>query len=720
VPGEIDTRQGNAFPLPEGDDYLEAVFGRDGLLAREFDGYKIRSGQVELAEAVDAAIRGVDEKRHLLAEGPTGTGKSLAYCVPATYHAKKSQAAVVIATANIALQEQLVEKDLPLLARILPWRFSFALLKGIGNFLCLDALEDTEHELELEGRRFGFDEDEHDRIEVIRDWARATQTGDVSELPFEPKALWSKFSTTADDCKRDKCDKCDDCFALAAIARAKGADVIVTNFHMLFAHIKVARQTAYQALILPPHSTLILDEAHKAADTARDFFGMKIGAGGLKKQIKKARTRENGKQLRAPGMADTDLDFRPKAFGISEARVESLEGASNKFFSQLTGFMKSREYQTRLKVADPVESSAIVAELTATADELATQTRLLAPFIPPKVPGAKPSKAEKRKKELELVKTKLREVAGSIVAAMQLADEPREVYFLEEDRAGRAVLRSKLVDVSPILRVELFNDLSKCEEPENYQNPERHESCILTSATLSTGGRFDWIGKEVGAPPEKTRTLIADSPFDFESQALLIVPNDVPFPNGKTADEYRERVPELMLDVIELAQGRTLCLFTSYRNLNATRDAYRRSGLPYRLLVQGDAPRTKLVEEFKADESSVLLGTESFWAGVDCPGEALSCVAIDRIPFATPDDPVLDMISAHNDRWFFDYSIPRACIQFKQGAGRLIRTVTDSGVVVCFDRRIVDKSYGRIFVKSLPPMAKTRRLDALAEFLNEL
>ena len=656
---------GSSSSTPSREEYLRAVFGSEGFLAGRFDGYRIRKGQVELAKAVEHCI---SKRKHLFAEGPTGTGKSLAYCVPASYeaaHGPQDDNIIVIATANIALQEQLVEKDLPLLKEILPWEVDFALLKGIGNYLCLDEMYGADA---ARGRLFSGNED--DLYERIRKWADETTTGDKSDLPFDPGAEWVKFSTTRDECKGDKCDQADECFARKTQKRAKQAKIIVTNYHMLFAHLRVQLETDGLIGVLPVGiSTVIMDEVHKAADIAREFFGFEIRRGAVRRLARKI----------------DDMELKAQ-----------LEEDSNSFFNELTYLKDDPDrYRTRLKKKEPIDDSYknVCESLLASSEWFAEEAERI--WDPPKR-----SKEAKKKREYELAAKRCREIAGSIDSAMHLKDDPNVVYHLEKDQSGSATLKAKVVNIGPILQGLLFGQ----------------HRVICTSATLAgVGGSFDFAMKELGAPEEDCITLLAESPFDFREQGLLVVPSDLPMPQ-KEPERYREAVARYTAKAIELAGGRTLCLFTSYRNLSLAHD-YLRPRCKHRLLRQGEMPRTKLIEIFKEDKNSVLLGTESFWAGVDVPGEALSCVVIDRIPFPTPDDPVLDAISDHNDNWFFDYSVPRAQIQLKQGVGRLIRSVTDRGVVVMLDRRLIDKSYGRQFIRALPPFLKTRDISAVKEFL---
>ena len=593
------------------------------------------------------------------------TGKSLAYCVPAVYevtHAPPSDdpRVVIIATANIALQEQLVEKDLPLLQEILPWKFSFGLLKGINNYLCVEEMFNSE------ARRGRLVTNTNDTFGKLRSWADETELGDKSELDFDPGAEWMKFSTTTDECKGDNCAHADVCFARKAKAKAKGSQIIVTNYHMLFAHFRLQQTTDGAVGIFPPGAqTIIMDEVHKAGDIARDFFGFELRKGALVRLSRKIKTQE---------------------------LAEDVEVELNKFFEALASLRDSRAYKTRLRSKDCIASAGLIEVLTAAGSWF---TKAAAAYGDP----VAMSDQAKKKQQLHRDAERCLSIIDNITQVMQLHDDPNIVYHIETDSRGNAALKAKVVNVAPVLAEFLFGQ----------------HNVVCTSATLAGGGgKFDFAIKELGAPKDETATLLAESPFDFKKQALLVVPNTMPFPSE---DAYRLQVAKHCLAAIKQAKGRTLCLFTSYKNLNITAE-HLEGKTKFEILKQGDMPRMKLLARFKENKSSVLLGTESFWAGVDVPGEALSCVVVDRIPFPTPEDPVLDAISEHDSNWFFNYSIPRAQIQLKQGVGRLIRAVTDRGVVVMLDRRLTDKNYGREFIRALPPFLKSRDMKTIGEFLN--
>jgi ATP-dependent DNA helicase DinG len=654
---------------------IESVFGPCGLLSAKFPGYSPRRGQIQLAEAVCESLK---QGGHLVAEGPTGTGKSLAYLVPAIYRAVGTGKKVIVVTANIALQEQLVNKDLPLLADLLdghlPRKFTFELVKGKNNFACIDALGKLMGEV-------GMSKTGDRQLDEMIAWAQQTKTGDKSELTFEPSVPnWRRLSVGSDECKGSGCKFYAQCFSEQSKRRALRADVIVTNYHLFFAHLVVRAKMLALAdegvpveadQVLPPAETIIFDEAHKAADVARDFLGFSITKG------------------QVDWLVNFDHDI---------ARRCKEEAA--RFFASALAHRQSRSYKARLKRGHPLDGDLLVTHLARVGkfyrDALSTQTY-------------SPDEAA----ELNMRSKRAYALADNVKAACHLAEED-VVYFLEETkvRGGGAscAIKSKPIEVAPFLERELFG---------------KFRSVILTSATLATASgsnAFSFVRKEVGLKTGKD--LVVESPFRWDLNAMLVVPRTVADPQDR--ERFPSSVGTHVREVVEAARGRTLALFTSYKNMQVAYDycadaqfqATGDSEKPYALLRQNTAPRTRLVDQFKNDVSSVLFGCESFWAGVDVPGESLSCVVIDRLPFPTPDDPIVDAISEKDDRWFFNYAIPRAVIAVKQGAGRLIRTTSDRGVVVILDQRLMTKGYGRSFVNALPKMRMADEVSDVRSFFD--
>jgi ATP-dependent DNA helicase DinG len=597
------------------------------------------------------------EGRHALGEGPCGVGKSLAHAVPAVWHAHHRNKRVVIVTANIALQEQLVRKDLPMLASVLPWPFTFALLKGRNNFLCQDRLAESQARGDLRGL---FEPGHQRQVDDILAWARGTTTGDVSELPFIPApGVWPRFSVGSDECQGSVCPYRATCFSERAMQAAQTADLIVTNYHLLFAHLAVRRETD-EDLILPAFDLLVLDEAHEAADIARDFFGFTVS------------------ELAVKRLARSAEDFGHPELG------RTLRWDAKTLFDALARYARSPSYQCRLTVPGFVSATNLVAALGAL-------TRL----------GAQHASDEDASVDVRAKGRNARRRAETFAARLDEAvmlSDPNKVYFLEVDAKGRTKLGAKSIDVATILRAELFG---------------RASSVTLLSATMTTSGTFDFLRGEVGAPADALEH-VAESPFDFKQQALLIIPQGIPDPREPG---FVNAVADAVQQVIDACDGRVLALFTSYRNLNAVYEQIAGDG--HLILKQGDLPRTELTRIFKDDIGSVLLGTESFWTGIDVPGPALTGVVIDKLPFPNLDDPVVNAICARDKGAFATYLVPRAIIMLRQGVGRLIRSQKDIGVVVILDRRIAEKPYGKRFLKSLPPMMTSRKLGNIARFLQE-
>ncbi len=633
-------------------DYIDNVFGPDGLFASCFANYEMREGQVALAHTIDNAIR---NDRHCLCEGPCGVGKVLAYAVPAIYYATTDSKRVVVATANIALQEQLIHKDLPTLAKILPSRFSFALIKGRNNYVCKDRLATAS----VRGFPDVGDVGKEDYKQWVRlvAWAKASAKGDVSELDFVPSPrLWSSLSALGDECKGSECKFAETCFYETARELAFKADIVVTNYHLLFAHLSVGRRMG-QSGVLPAYNALVLDEAHAAADIARDFFGFSVSELSLKRLAKQAEQ-----------IGQHDLAKR-------------VRSETEAFFARIP---RSDRPKRRIK-SEGLVSAAGLLPLLRTLHSFASQ-KSDAPQI------------DRETRALARVVARLSETTADRISEVASLSDPNKVYWVESNGSGRPKLCGKPIQVGDVLASELF---------------KKTPSVSLVSATMTSGGNFDYIRHEVGAPDDAIE-LIVPSPFDFERQALLVLPEDLPDPRDPG---FADAVARVFLQVIDLCQGRTLGLFTSYRNLNAVHERLR--GIPYRLLRQGDLPRSELVRIFREDVASVLLGTESLWTGIDVAGQALTGLVIDKLPFPPPDDPVIETICEHDPQAFRNHLLPRAIIALRQGIGRLIRSQSDVGVAVLLDRRLADRAYGHRVLASLPPMLTTRRIDNIGRFLGE-
>jgi len=672
--------------LPDADSYIDATFGPDGYLAQCWGArYQPREGQIQLARAVDSALC---NRVHLLSEAPTGVGKSIAYSVPATYHAATAGKTVVIVTANISLQEQLVKKDLPFLREILPWSFRFSLMKGRNNYLCRAKYEESgfgRQQSMFEGadNDNGGSSEDRDRARLAR-WAQqqieARECGDRSTiLGWNPSdKLWRDLSVGPDDCHGSKCEFAHVCGALAAQRHARESQIVVTNYHMLFTHLLIYLDRGID-VILPPFDAIIFDEAHAAAAVARDFFGWQMTEGSVRRVTRHVRRTH-------PELADQTLR------------------ASGWFFGQMMHLKRDHD-RYRARILPERLNSDDRAAGTELLDKMGVMREALVREI------AACGEDSDQGGRAESILRGAERLIGSITSVLN-GGSANEVLFVEEDAFHKsATVACRLVQPAQVLRGALFGK-TITRTVEGAPAEKLPVSVVCTSATLATDSKFDFVAKELGAPA--CMELIVDSPFDFERQALFVIPTVC----DPSSPAFTGEVAAVLLRTIELARGRTLALFTSRKRMNDVYD-FIAGKSPFRILKQDDGQRTWLIEEFKRDVHSVLMGVASFWAGVDVPGQSLSCVLIDKLPFPTPDDPVLDKLMESDKRAWAGYAVPRAIVELKQGFGRLIRSSTDRGVVVCCDSRLITKGYGKQFLRAMPKgMQKIRNLEAIREWLD--
>ena len=654
-----------------------------------------------MAQAVEQAI---EEKRHLIVEAGTGTGKTLAYLVPVIRSGKR----VIISTGTKNLQEQLFYKDVPFLEQALyadhvgtaasavqpghgAGHLSVCYMKGRNNYLCKKKLYDLTDQPVLSGL------EEIEQYRAIAAWEKTTSTGDRAELATLPEAslLWHKLDARADACTGQKCSEWERCFITEMRRRAMESDIIIVNHHLFFADLAIKLQAdgAPDAGILPEAAAVIFDEAHELEDVAGNYFGISVS---------NLRVEELARDV------EHSMQHNRMLSASLSGALGSLRDRSQLFFSLLPSGDGRFAFDTRREFLEENgdEFVALNQALTRLGGEL----------------EALPQKPE----EIFNFVRRAQEIQMQLGFALE-ADDPNTVFWIERRgrsfsprrhpsaslRAGSDTEKSKdgsqgrqhvflqatPIDVGPILRECLWSKL---------------ECAVLTSATLAVGGGFDYIRRRLGF--EHARDLVLQSHFDYQSQALLYVPPDLPDPR---TPQFGVTAAERIRKLIEITRGRAFVLFTSYAQMN---DIYQRllGEVEFPMLRQGDAPKSALLEEFRLTPNAVLFATSSFWQGVDVQGEQLSCVIIDRLPFAVPTDPVVaarvKAIDASGGNAFFQYQVPAAVITLKQGFGRLIRSLHDRGLLVLLDNRILKKQYGRVFVDSLPNYKRTTDIGIVEKF----
>ena len=670
--------------VPSGKDAsLYQFFAPGGVLSTTHPAYEFRRGQLQMAEAVELALR---EKRHLIVEAGTGTGKTLAYLMPVIRSGKR----VIISTGTKNLQEQLFYKDVPFLEQALSGdansgsRLSVCYMKGRNNYLCRKKLYDLTDQPVLSGL------EEIEQYQAIAAWEKTTGTGDRAELAELPEAslLWHKLDARADACIGQKCSQFERCFITEMRRKAMESDIVIVNHHLFFADLAIKLQAdgAPDAGILPDAAAVIFDEAHEIEDVAGNYFGISVS------------------NLRMEDLA-RDVEGSMQRNRMLSASVSgalgSLRERSQFFFSLLPPGDGRFAFDTRREFLEENgdEFVALNQALTRLSGEL----------------EALPQKPE----EVFQFARRAQEIQAQLAYAME-AEDPNTVFWIER-RGGRGrassprgsaektrdsfqgrqnvFLQATPIDVGPILRECLWSKL---------------ECAVLTSATLAVGGGFEYIRQRLGM--EHARESVLPSHFDYESQALFYVPPDLPDPR---TPQFTAIAAERIRKLLQITRGRAFVLFTSYTQMN---QIYQQllGILDYPMLKQGDAPKSALLEEFRLTPNAVLFATSSFWQGVDVQGEQLSCVIIDRLPFAVPSDPVVaarvKAIDAGGGNAFFDYQVPAAVITLKQGFGRLIRSLHDRGLLVLLDNRILKKQYGRVFVESLPKYKRTTDIKVVEEW----
>ncbi len=634
-----------------------------------------------MAQAVEEAL---EEKQHLIVEAGTGTGKTLAYLLPVIRSGKR----VIISTGTKNLQEQLFFKDVPALERALfpdgDRKLSVCYMKGRNNYLCRKKLIDLTDQPVLSG----LEEIEHYR--AIAAWEKTTQTGDRAELAELPEtsALWHKLDARADTCLGQKCKEYDRCFITEMRRRAAESDIIIVNHHLFFADlsIKLEADGAPDAGVLPDCGAVIFDEAHELEDIAGNYFGISVSNLRMDELARDAEHLLQREKLYTPQMSGAIQSVRERSqlfFSLLPPNEGRFAFDSRREFLEENGEEFLALNQSLFRLAAELEQLSQKPEEVFTLARRAQQLQVQLRFV---------MENEDPNTVFWIERRGFRGAPGAL-ARQKSSDEKRT------GTRANVFLQATPIEVGQILRECLWSKL---------------ESSVLTSATLAVGGGFEYIRQRLGL--DHARELLVASHFDYESQAIFYVPPNLPDPR---TPQFATEASGVIQRLLEITRGRAFVLFTSYAQMNEIYD--RLLGfLQYPMLKQGDAPKSALLEEFRLTPNAVLFGTSSFWQGVDVQGEHLSCVIIDRLPFAVPSDPVVaarvKAIDAGGGNAFFEYQVPSAVITLKQGFGRLIRSLHDRGLLALLDNRILKKQYGRVFVESLPRYTRTTDLRKVEEF----
>jgi len=696
---------------------LAEMLGPAGPIAKNLSGFEHRPQQADMAQAVVTAF---NEDKIATIEAGTGTGKTLAYLAPAIRWALQNKERVVVSTNTINLQEQLIKKDIPFLQTVMPQPFTAVLVKGRGNYACLRKVYEADSELDL------ADEEEREELHALIDWAKSSKEGSKADLSYLPSdTLWEKIGAESDTCTRSRCAFFRDCFVNKARRNAGRAHLLVVNHHLLFADLAIRHELgdAGDAAVLPPYERIIFDEAHHIEDVATSYFGDHITRAGLQRMFSRLHRQQKAmlkgylhsaltrvsrlRGARTEGVRETITRLItdrlvPGVISLSDDTQELMDHIYDQVKS-LAPDAQSEEIKLRLipEVAENVRDKGLgnlirdhLQALYAFSDQLLVLVKEL-------------DKAQDLAGEdWSSLIIEIRAQALRLTAAGQIIEDV--VFQYDEDHI-------RWIEIKPGFRTRHIVrflksplDIGAMMQKAVY---ESFGTVVMTSATLTVDGKFDFLEQRIGlqsVKPDRRIPLLLPSPFDYQKQAMLCIPVDIPEPGQPT---YTKELVQLIYRALAISQGRAFVLFTYYGLMNIVHrqleDSLHLLGI--NALKQGQMNRHDLLNQFRQDKTSALFGTDSFWEGVDVMGDALELVIITRLPFKVPNEPIIEAryeaIEKNGGNAFIDYAVPLAVLKLKQGFGRLIRHKTDRGSVVILDNRVVNKNYGKRFMRSLPTCA---------------
>lgn len=696
---------------------IQGLLGPDSAIAKNLPGYEQREQQITMIESV---VHAFNQRKVASIEAGTGTGKTMAYLLPAVQWSLQNRERIVVSTNTINLQEQLINKDIPFLQRYIGADFKAVLVKGRSNYVCLRKVDEVESELKLQ-----MEDDDQDELLALIEWARYTKDGSKADLSFIPKYnVWERIASESDTCIRQRCPHFRSCFVNRARRKAAQAQILIVNHHLLFADLAVRQETGSltTAAVLPPYQKIIFDEAHHIENVATSYFGHQITRAGLiriyHRLYRRKKQREYGylNTLRMKLLRNSDKlpAFKAEQMetllqdnilpGLKQL-LEYTNVIMDHFFEAVERYQnKPVDNEVKLRLIPDVKSrliddSGLNDPLQNYLDTLKSLTDDLGRLVKyaQKASGAIQDQTWDSVCIDIAAQAERLILAGQVITNVLFRHDDEHIRWIEIKRGIRNyhILRFKIspLEVKKRMHEAVF---------------DKFDTVIMTSATLTVDRKFDFLANRIGLDalsPEQRMELILDAPFDYEKQVLVAIPQDMPDPRQTS---FAKELNRAVFKSLNISNGRAFVLFTSYGLLNMLYNQMYESlqQIRIRLLKQGEENRHQLIKKFKQDIHSVLFATDSFWEGVDVEGESLMSVIITKLPFRVPSEPVIEAryeaIEKRGGNAFIEYAVPLAVLKFKQGFGRLIRRKSDRGAVIIFDHRVITKSYGKRFLHSLP------------------